>query len=224
MDQLRYNPDEKEPLPFLDIECVASFLSVDDNASMLIVRPVGVPIWLSTVSALPILAFCSWLFIYNLMQSWLLLIIVLVAVPNYIFLIRFLNYCLEHKGDYFILDKTLRTLFLARMGITLAEKQILGFLDVHGWHVTRDKYGTGAVWMAELSVLCHEGSGEIFRYSVVAVSGDTKTVSRIGETLASFFGVEYRAIKRQRFPMIKSLYQCCLLRPFRFLKRMICRV
>jgi hypothetical protein len=47
--------------------------------------------------------------------------------------------------------------------------------------------------LAELSVLVHSGSGEFARYPLVACQR-TGAVSRLGKSLAEFFGVERRVL------------------------------
>ncbi|HET6575618.1 MAG TPA: hypothetical protein VFG68_18605 [Fimbriiglobus sp.] len=89
-------------------------------------------------------------------------------------------------GPFFVLYRTARTLTLPRLGRTLAADDVLGFVQFHGWHTTRDNEDINSDWTAELSVLIPDGAGGVERLTVVTAMR-TEQVDRLGRLLTAFF-------------------------------------
>src|SRR5262249_47005722 len=100
-------------------------------------------------------------------------------------------------GDFFVLDKGNRVLTLPRQGCEYRHSQILGFVEVQGWHTVVMPQETLHQWLGEVTVLTRTDQGLIFRQAVVT-SEDLRGVRRCARALAEFFGVNLRQLKLDR--------------------------
>src|SRR5262249_3326414 len=133
------------------------------------------------------------------------LVVALGAVPGVIGFFHLLNSHILSKGVYFVLDKAQRILTLPRVGRSLQQLSIVGFVEVHAWHTTKDTWGSESSWLAELSVLIREENGQISRFSVL-INEASQPVSRIGNMLSDFFRVP-RLVLRKR---LLGTHQCII--------------
>jgi hypothetical protein len=67
-------------------------------------------------------------------------------------------------------------------------------VEVHAWHTVWDGPEAHSDWLGELSVLASTDHGEIVRYPVITCLR-TRAVTKVGNVLADFFGVERRFLK-----------------------------
>jgi hypothetical protein len=176
-------------------------VQVEDTPERLVAHPRGFPLWFVTVCAVIPVGILTGYLVNQALQQGLHPLEVLglasgfLAAPSLIGLVWWMNRKLIKKGDFLVLDKTKRTLTLPRNGLHLQDGQIRGFVQVHAWHTEHDaQEGIFSEWLAELSVLVRTGRGDAVRYSVVACMR-TGAVTRLGESLAEFFGVERRLLK-----------------------------
>jgi hypothetical protein len=175
------------------------FVQVDDTAERLVAYPRGFPVWFVAVCAvIAVGTFTGYLLTKAFQQALHPLEILglacgYLAAPTLIGLIWWMNREQVKRGEFFILDKVQRTLALPRQGLHLQDGQIQGFVQVHAWHTERDAGETSSEWLAELSVLVRAGCGEVTRYPVITCLR-TGAVSRLGESLAEFFGVQRRVV------------------------------
>src|SRR5262249_39747337 len=144
-------------------------LKIEDSTQKLLVRPTGIPISWLLLSAAGVLGFLVWFFIQKAFNRGLdpldilSLVVALGAVPGVIGFFHLLNSHILSKGVYFVLDKAQRILTLPRVGRSLQQLSIVGFVEVHAWHTTKDTWGSESSWLAELSVLIREENGQISR-------------------------------------------------------------
>jgi hypothetical protein len=172
---------------------------LDDTPQRLVAHPRGFPLWFVVVCAvIPVGTLTAYLVHKALQQALHPMEIVglacgYLAAPTLIGLVWRMNREQTRRGDFFVLDKVQRTLDLPRQGLHLRDGQIQGFVQVHAWHTERDDEGSSSEWLAELSVLVRAARGEVTRYPVLTCLR-TGAVSRLGESLAEFFGVERRVV------------------------------
>jgi hypothetical protein len=173
-------------------------VQVEDTPERLVAHPRGIPLWFVTVCVVIPVGLLTAYLANKAFQAGLHSYEVLglaagyLAAPTLIGLVWSMNREQMKRGVFFVLDKVQRTLCLPRSGLLLQQGQIQGFVEVHAWHTVRYEEGPSSEWLAELSVLVCT-NGEIARYSVIACQR-TRTVRRLGESLAEFFGVERRVL------------------------------
>jgi hypothetical protein len=174
-------------------------VQVEDTPERLVAHPRGFPLWFVTGCVMIPVAILPGYLVNKAFQQALHPLEILglasgyLAAPTLIGLFWWMNREQVKRGDFFLLDKVQRTLALPRTGLHLQHGQIQGFVEVQAWHTIRYEEGPSSEWLAELSVLVHSGSGEFARYPVVACQR-TGAVSRLGKSLAEFFGVERRVL------------------------------
>jgi hypothetical protein len=173
---------------------------VDDTPQRLVAHPRGFPLWFVVVCAvIPVGTLTAYL-VHKALQQPLHPVEILglacgyLAAPTLIGLVWWMNRKQTRRGDFFVLDKVQRTLDLPRQGLHLHSGQIRGFVEVHAWHTERDDEGSSSEWLAELSVLVRAGPGEVTRYTVLTCLR-TGAVTKLGKSLAEFFGVERRVVR-----------------------------
>jgi hypothetical protein len=191
-----FSRDPAELAHFLAAEAKSYGLQLDDTGDQLAVRPVGFPMWVVWASlAVPTVTVIV-VALYRIgtgradSLEYVFYAFAVVALPaNWLLLtwfFRWLNSKQLAHGPHCVLDRVNRTLTLPRAGRTIAAGEVLGFVQFHGWHTTTDDEGTDSDWMAELTVLVAEESGEVGRLPVVG-SMRSKVVNQLGKDLAAFF-------------------------------------
>jgi hypothetical protein len=183
----------------LDPEGRSVSVQAEDTPEQLVAHPRGFPLWFVTACVTVPVGLLTAFLVNKAFQQGLHPLEVLglasgyLAAPTLIGLVWWMNRAQVKSGDFFILDKVQRTLALPRCRLHLQHGQIQSFIEVRAWHTVRYEEGPSSEWLAELSVLVRTGNGEIVRYPVIACQR-TGTVSRLGESLAEFFGVERRVL------------------------------
>src|SRR5262249_26010475 len=154
----------------------------------LVVRPAGVPLWLVVLSVAVVLGVMACVFTWRAFGPGLdpleiagIFFAPCAAVGCVAFFHAFNSY-IESRGTFFILDKQPRTLTLPRSGLVLQEPCIVGFIEVHAWHTTGDRWGQESSWVGELTVLTRGEDGHLSRFSVVVTEG-SDLVARMGKRL-----------------------------------------
>jgi hypothetical protein len=183
----------------LDPEGRSVSVQVEDVPERLVARPRGFPLWFVAVCVVsPVALFAGYLvnkaFLQDLHPLEVLgLAFGCLAAPTLLGIVWWMNREQTKRGDFFVLDKVQRTLALPRRGLLLWHDQIEGFVQVHAWHTERDGAEWSSEWLAELSVLVRAVGSEEVRYPVITCLR-TGAVSRLGESLAAFFGIEHRIL------------------------------
>jgi hypothetical protein len=208
-----FSRDLAELAHFLAAEAKSYGLQLDDTGGQLVVRPVGFPLWFVWASlTIPTVTIIV-LAIYRIgtgradVLEYVFYAFAVVALPaNWVLFAWFFRWHSSKElahGPHCVLDRVHRTLILPRVGRTIAAGEILGFVQFHGNHTITDDEGTDSEWMAELTVLVAEESGEINRLPVVS-SEHTKVVDQVGETVAAFFDRPRQVIRARWWDCFKS--------------------
>jgi hypothetical protein len=195
------SPPPEEFTQLLNPEGKSILLRVEDSPQRLVVRPAGVPLWGVVLSVTVVLGVLACVLTWRAFGPGLdsleiagIFFAPCAAVGCVAFFHAFNSY-IESKGTFFILDKQPRTLALPRTGLVLQEPCIVGFIEVHAWHTTGDRWGQESSWLGELTVLTRGEDGRLSRFSVV-VNDYSEYVSRMGKLLADFYHVPRLVVTR----------------------------
>jgi hypothetical protein len=216
-------PTDGQMASLLDPQGRSVGVKIEDTAEALVARPGLFPLWVVALSCSAVLGVAGWYWTVKagrqgLDQQDAKAIAVFAVVALLLFVgVWAINRYLRSKGDYFVLDRVQRTLTLPRLNLTIPARQIQGFFELHAWHLLAkglvlersdddDRDGASEpglvyrehwVWTCELSVLVHLPNKQIARHPVV-IGDSARKISRLGETLATFFQVERRVLKLDR--------------------------
>src|SRR5262249_50930116 len=131
------------------------------------------------------------------------IVFVSCAAPGFAWVFWRFKRCAEAKEVFVFLDRERRTLSLPRLGLILEDGEILRFIEVRGWCIERDRWGSEASWAREVSVVWRRKNGQLARSSVL-ISDGSRHVTRIGKVLAQFFDVDYRIVRGTWMPLTRS--------------------
>jgi hypothetical protein len=207
MQTFKTEPSAAELASILDPQGRALALRIKDTSDKLTVRPsLGCALWVVICIVFPLGGGVGYFSLVEAFRKGLAhtdvwVIVGAFAFPFVITLLLFWRPYrdIRSRGDYFVLDKTQRTLVLPRIGLTVPAEQIHAFFELQAWtwsHLLIDRRHRWN-WTGELSVLVRNANQEIVRYPVV-VSDQVRKVSRLGDRLAEFFQVQHRVLKLDR--------------------------
>jgi hypothetical protein len=193
-------PTDAQLAVLLDPAGRSQSVRVADMPATLVAQPRGIPMWFVILCALLPLGVCIAYVVHQVAQQAFVpvdLLGVLLGVPavaTFIGIVWWVNQKTIAMGDFFVLDRHSRTLTLPRQAVQVRDSQVRGFVEVHAWHTERDRHETDSYWLAELSVLVSTPDGMLARYPVLTCMR-TGPVTRLGQALADFFGVERRLLR-----------------------------
>jgi hypothetical protein len=198
----RAEPTDPELATLLDPGGRSFFPKVEDSPQRLVARPGAIPLWFVAVCLPAPVGVAAWHWTHKALRQGLQppdaagIALACLAVPGSVAVVWALNRHLRARGDYFILDRGQRTLALPRLHLSLRDRDIAGFVEVHAW-CGGESGGHEYTWACELTVLARGRDGRLARHPVL-IADDTERVSRLAETLAGFFSVGRRVLKLDR--------------------------
>ena len=183
-------PTAAELVGFLDPDGRAAYVRLEDSARLLAARPGTIPLGFTAACLAVPAGIVVWYMVRKASTEGLGafdvigIVITCLAVPSMLGIVMGLNAMFRARGDYFVLDKTLRELRLPRSDVTLTADQVCGFVLFCG------EYSESRP--CELSVLSADGAG-VARHAVV-IGEHAGRVRQIGRQLADFFAVPLREV------------------------------
>jgi hypothetical protein len=201
MQRFDHDPASNELTAFVHRGGLATWLRVVETPWQVRVDPGTIPIRLLVVVLSPLMVLGAWIwrgeFARGLDDPLKIVgfVISCLAFPATFVLVVFLNRHLQSFGPFCVVDRVASRLDLPRLGISLSSPEIVRFVEFRGWFGVGPEgpHDLAVERVRELSVIVKTRESSFSRYQVVIGYG--WPVSRIGQRLAEFFGVELTLVK-----------------------------
>jgi hypothetical protein len=202
MQHFSTEPSESDLAGFLAAKNRSKGVRREDTSEWLVGRPAGLLVAATFWVSVPFVALLVLLgrkaFVEGLDGlDGVGIVVFCLAWPTMVALFWGLDRVERAPGDFFVLDKLSRVLRLPRERCEYGQNQIIGFVEIQGWHTVVRPQETLHYWLAELTVLVRTGPSEIVRQPVVT-SEHLRGVRRCAQDLARFFDVSLRLLKLDR--------------------------
>lgn len=187
--EFSHDPGHDELACFVDPKGLAAWLRVVDTPRELRVEPGAISHIFVAICISPALAGLAWVwrrkFAAGFRDPWEILELATCVLA----VIAFLNRRFQALGTFCVVDLVNSQLELPRLGVSLSRREIVRFVEFRGWFGDIEKQRA-----RELSVIAKNDQGQFSRYQVVIDNG--WYVTRVGQRLAEFFGVDLTILKK----------------------------
>jgi hypothetical protein len=196
-------PTDDQLADFVDFEAMPISLKTTETAESITAKPTGFSVRFIVLAFVVVCVVILGLIVIGIIAGGLFsgkvllyLIVHLFCLGSIIVFMGLMNYQRKRIGEYFIFNKTTRTLKLPRYKIELSQEQIRSFFQLYSYrrHYPGSK---GGGWGCELSVLAHIRGNKISRFPVV-ISEAPKKIEQIGRQMSESFGAPLRTLKMDK--------------------------